>query len=139
VTPQQIALIEATIDGLESRLESVAGDFYERLFATAPETRALFTGDLDQQRVVFASELRATLLLVRDHTAFLEQTTRLGRRHRSYGVRPVHVRIARDHLMGALAAGMGDAWTPAVADAWITAYNLVTEAMLAAAFQASSR
>ena len=130
MTPDQIAEIETSLDRLAPVLLDVAAEFYERLFAHAPEIRELFTEDLAKQRAVFRSELGMIVLSIRDHETFLRQLHDLGARHRGYGVRAGHYRSAGPHLIAALAAASGDTWTPATEEAWRLAYNLVAESMM---------
>ena len=129
MTPEQIALVEATLTQIEPRLDHVAEDFYTRLFTNAPDIESMFHESPEHRHALFATELRATVLLVRDHGAFVAQTSRLGARHRGYGVRGAHYRIARTHLLDALSSELGADWTPQVAQAWASAYDLLAEAM----------
>jgi hemoglobin-like flavoprotein len=129
VTPDQIAAVEATLADERLDLDVVAADFYRRLFAGAPATSALFSGDPDVQRQKFATELEAIGRAIRRHPDFLAEARALGARHRDYGVEAMHYRQAGPPLLDALAAALGDRWTPEVADAWRLAYHLTTEAM----------
>jgi hemoglobin-like flavoprotein len=45
MTPEQIGLVEASLDRVRPRPDAVASDFYARLFAAHPELAALFSGD----------------------------------------------------------------------------------------------
>jgi hemoglobin-like flavoprotein len=129
VTPEQIAAVEQALetDGLD--LDTLAADFYRRLFAAEPATAALFGGDLRAQRQKFADELAAIGRAIRRHPEFLAEAQALGTRHDSYGVHAAHYRAAAQPLLDALAAALGDRWTPAMAEAWRLAYHLTVEAM----------
>ena len=133
MTPEQIALVEQSLTDLAADFDQVAADFYERLFSAAPETMELFSRDPIEQRRLFAAELRTIGFSIREFEAFKHEVRALGVRHRGYGVRAAHYRTAGPHLLAALAAASGDAWTPAVAEAWRLAYNLVAETMMEAA------
>jgi nitric oxide dioxygenase len=63
---------------------------------------------------------------------FLDRATALGAQHEGYGVRPRDYHTAGEALLGALAAALGELWTPEVAEAWARAYDLTAAAMLAA-------
>jgi len=130
MTPDQIARVEASLLALGPELDRVAEDFYGRLFAAAPDTRALFSTDPKIQAAVFAAELRATVFLIRDHRAFRNGAANLGSRHHARGVRAAHYRVARPHLLAALAHASGDRWSAETEDAWCVAYNLVAELMM---------
>jgi hemoglobin-like flavoprotein len=53
----------------------------------------------------------------------------LGKRHRDYGVRAVHYRLAREAMEGALVDTLGDRFGPKERAAWRKAYNLIAELM----------
>jgi hemoglobin-like flavoprotein len=129
MTPEQIAAVEETLADGGLDLDAVAADFYRRLFAAEPGTAALFDADLGAQRRKFADELAAIGRAIRDHPEFLHEAQALGSRHRAYGVHAGHHRAAARPLLEALAAALGDRWTPATAEAWRLAYHLTVEAM----------
>jgi hemoglobin-like flavoprotein len=133
MTPDQISMMEATLASLGPVLDDVAADFYRRVLIAAPETAELFTGDPAVQRRRFAAELEAIVAVIRDHDAFVDRTSRLGRRHVRYGARPAHYEVMRAALLDALAAALGPAWTDEVAEAWRLGFRLTSEAMMQAA------
>jgi hemoglobin-like flavoprotein len=133
MTPEQIALVEHTLDEVLPRLEAVAEDFYVRLFAADPEIRALFLGDPVTQRARFAAELRVVCRTIRRHPAFVTAARDLGARHATYGVRAGHYRTVGLSLLAALGSALGTSWTPAVEEAWRLAYHLTAETMMAGA------
>ena len=57
----------------------------------------------------------------------------LGRRHAAYGVRDGHYATVAAALLWTLEQGLGAAFTPAVRQAWATAYGLLASVMQAAA------
>ena len=61
----------------------------------------------------------------------------LGRRHVQYGVQPEHYQTVGAALLWALEQELGAAWTPAVREAWTTAYTVLAELMTAAAGEPS--
>ena len=131
MTPDQVALVEATVRAVGPRLPEVAAGFYDRLLAGAPRLGRLFGDDPAGQRRAFATELEAICLAVRDHGAFVARVTALGARHRERGVRAADYAAAGPALLGALAEALGPSWTPATAEAWRLAYHLTAEAMAA--------
>ena len=133
MTPEQIELVERSLEQARPRLADLVDDFYVRLFASDPEVADLFTTDPAVQRARFAAELETIAATIRRHDAFLLEVRRLGARHVEYGVRAADYRLAGPALLGALAASLGDAWTDDVALAWRLAYNLTAETMMAGA------
>jgi hemoglobin-like flavoprotein len=136
LTPEQIALVERTTLAVEPMLDAVSADFYRRLFAADPSVAGLFQSDPVRQRAKFAAELEAIVLAIRRHEMFLVRARALGARHAGYGVRAAHYRAVGVALLAALAAALGDTWTPQVEQAWRLAYNLIAEAMMAGAADA---
>ena len=132
MTPEQLDMVELSVEALGARLDQVAADFYRRLFDLDPSTRSLFESDPAAQQEKFASELAFIVRSIRRHDRFVTVTHELGARHAEYGVRAPHFRIGGVALLGALEAALGDAWTPATGDAWRLAYRITAELMLAA-------
>jgi hemoglobin-like flavoprotein len=116
VTPDQIDRVETLVKRIGAS-DEFAIRFYDRLFDAAPETRAMFP-DLDAQRDKLRTELEA-------------EAGSLGARHRSYGVRAAHYRLARDAMTGALVDLLGDEFTAPDQAAWGRAYDLIAELMQA--------
>jgi hemoglobin-like flavoprotein len=133
VTPEQITLVESSIEQLRSGLDELATDFYRRLFAAEPEVRVLFTTDVVEQQRRFVEQLDAIVHAIRDFDAFSAVAAELGLRHQTYGVCPRHYVLAGPPLLAAIAAALGERWTTDVEAAWRRAYNLTAEAMMAGA------
>ena len=121
MTPEQIAIVEATLEQARDDLEQLAEDFYRRLFEAEPVLRRLFTAEAAEQRRRFAEQLDAIVHMIRDGEEFLSCAEDLGRRHGAYGVRPRHYALARPALMAALAAALGRRWTEEAEAAWMRA------------------
>src|SRR5215204_6252976 len=107
MTPEQIALVETTLDDLLPRLDAVAEDFYARLFAADPEISDLFFGDPVTQRGRFAAELEVICRTIRRYPAFVTAARDLGARHATYGVRAAHYRTVGWSLLAALGSALG--------------------------------
>jgi hemoglobin-like flavoprotein len=133
VTPRQIAVVAETLDSLD--VDSLAADFYRRVFAGDPAVAAMFTSDPDVQRERFADELAAIVNSIRDFDAFCSATEALGAIHHDVGARAAHYRLMGETLLATLAAALGPRWTPEIEDAWTLAYNLIAETMMAGALR----
>jgi hemoglobin-like flavoprotein len=70
---------------------------------------------------------------IRNCDVFIYDAGALGARHRTYGVRPHDYALAGPPLLDALASMLGVDWTADVEEAWLRAYNLTAEAMMAGA------
>ena len=131
MTPEQIAIVESTIRRARAELVGLAAEFYDRLFEAEPQLHDLFTTDPAEQRQKFADQLDAIARAIRDCDTFTADAAALGHRHRTYGVRARDYALAGPPLLEALASVLGQEWTSDVEVAWLRAYNLTVEAMMA--------
>lgn len=129
MTPDQIALVSSVVARVGDHPE-FSGCFYRRLFAEAPETAAMFQ-DLRAQEQSLADELGALTSLLSDLGSLDARARDLGARHRGYGVRAAHYRIARTVMTDTLHEVLGDDFGPAEQDSWNRATSLITELMQA--------
>ena len=67
MTPEQIELVEHSLEQARPRLADLVDDFYVRLFASDPEVADLFTTDPAVQRARFAAELETIAATIRRH------------------------------------------------------------------------
>jgi hemoglobin-like flavoprotein len=126
VTPQDIALVKATLDRPD--MDALAADFYERLFAARPDLRELFPTQLDDQRRKFLDELRAIADAIGDLDRFVRKARELGERHVGYGVTTRDYRSVGVALLAAWTNLLPD--QPETVAAWGAAYTMVAEAMM---------
>ena len=130
MTPEQVALVLDGVARLRPDMDRTADAFYRNLFERHPEVRPMFPADLSRLRLKFADELNAIVTAIPDFPAFFEAARALGARHVGYGVRAAHFAMVRPPLLAAIAAQLGEAWTPPMAAAWTSAYDMISEAML---------
>ena len=64
----------------------------------------------------------------------LPAASALAKRHVSYGAKAEHYPVVGAALLWTLEKGLGDAWTPAVADAWTAAYGTLSGYMISEAY-----
>lgn len=113
--------------------EAFTADFYERMFAAAPTSRALFEArsvDLGQQG---AKLLRMLALMVANAATpgqLTEPFTQLGARHRDYGVSASDYVPMGEALVAALADHLGEAFGAEDRAAWLRLYARVVEIMV---------
>jgi hemoglobin-like flavoprotein len=137
MTPEQIALVQQSLGELRDAGDDVVRAFYDRLFATAPDTRALFPDDMASLRASFLATLTEMIAMLDDLPAFALQARDLGARHRRYGVRAGHYAVVGDALLETMEGSLAG-FTPAHADAWQQAYTLIAEVMQQGASAAGS-
>jgi nitric oxide dioxygenase len=139
MTPHQVEQVQASFALVAPISEQAAALFYGRLFETAPETRKLFRGDMDEQ----GRKLMAAISLVVDSLDEIEAVVPavrdLAKRHVAYGVQREHYELVGAALLWTLEQGLADAFTPELHAAWAAAYGALSGVMIAAAYPESSR
>jgi len=136
VTPEQITMVQSSLESLGPQLPTLATRFYQELFDRDPALRPLFTTDLALQKVRFAEKLTEIVQAMPCLDELLTHTRALGARHAGYGVRAGDYQTVGAALLGALAAVLGDSFDTPTRQAWALAYNLVAETMLEGAASA---
>ena len=134
MTPTEVGLIRASWAAVEPIADTAASLFYGRLFELDPAIERLFRRtDMAAQR----KNLTQTLTVVVKSLDRLDQIVpavqALGRRHAGYGVRAEHYATVGAALLWTLEQGLGEAFTPAVREAWTGAYGTLASVMIEAA------
>lgn len=134
LTAADIACIRTSFDRLWPVSEQTVAAFYDRLFTLAPEVRALFRADMDEQKKKFIATLATIVGSLDKPELLLPAAERLAQHHVQFGVEPGHYAIVGDALLWSLQQGLGPAWTPTVADSWERAYRALAGYMIAHAY-----
>jgi len=134
MTPDQIALVQQSFAKVAPISEAAAVIFYDRLFEVTPSVKPMFPADMTEQR----KKLMATLAVVVGGLGNLESVlpaaSALAKRHVGYGAKPEHYPVVGGALLWTLEKGLGDSWTPEVADAWTAAYGTLSGYMISEAY-----
>jgi nitric oxide dioxygenase len=134
MTPDQVTLVQESFAKVAPISETAAVLFYDRLFEIAPKVKAMFPSDMTEQR----RKLMATLAVVVGGLGNLESVlpaaSALAKRHVSYGAKAEHYPVVGSALLWTLEKGLGDAWTPDVAEAWTAAYGTLSGFMISEAY-----
>jgi len=141
MTPEQARLLAQSFSKLENRLYDLGSLVFQRLFELSPETRRLFKGDMEEQKLkmarVFAEFIR---LKTRSHH-FLPVTGKggeviipgigsLGARHEIvYGARPEHFGYMREALLYAIKTLLGKDYNGEIGLAWSETFDMLAGAM----------
>ncbi len=133
MTPEKIALVQSSFQSVIPIAETAADLFYGRLFEIAPQVRPLFPEDMSGQKSKLMSMLATAITNLHQVETILPAVQRLARAHVAYGAVPDHYPVVGAALLWTLEQGLGDAFTPAVKDAWTDAYRLLSSAMIDAA------
>jgi hemoglobin-like flavoprotein len=134
MTPDQINLVQLSFAKVAPISDAAATLFYDRLFEIAPSVKAMFPADMTEQR----RKLMATLAIVVNGLGNLESilpaASALATRHVGYGAKAEHYPVVGAALLWTLEQGLGDAWTPELADAWSAAYGTLSSFMIHQAY-----
>ncbi len=107
--------------------------FYERVFATSPDTRTLFPMSMSTQRERMLAAMTQVIWSLDSEAACTELLERLGRDHRKFGVTERHYGAFFDALRDTVRYFIGPDWRAEVAAAWQGALEYVSAVMRAAA------
>jgi hemoglobin-like flavoprotein len=129
MTPEQVQIVRLTFAQAMDRKLEVGRIFYDRLFAIAPETRALFKNDIEEQSRKLMDTLALAIGSLRDTPTLVSMLQGLAQRHVRYGVRDEHYDKVGEALLWTLEKAFGAAFTPDVRNAWATLYGVVATTM----------
>lgn len=111
--------------------------FYANLFGADPSLKSLFKGEMEQQAQKLTSMITAAVAKLDDLETLVPILQSLGRRHVGYGVKPVHYATVGAALLQTLEQALGDSFTDATRQAWVTVYDVMADVMLVAGQDAS--
>jgi nitric oxide dioxygenase len=138
MTPEQTLLVQRSFAQVLPIADQAADLFYDRLFALDPSLRHLFKADLSQQKRALMAMLQVAIAGLDEPATLLPVVQQLGVRHAGYGVTERDYATVGAALLWTLERGLGDGFTPAVADAWTAVYSLLATTMIAAADEAAA-
>ena len=134
MTPEQVKLVQQSFSRIVPIADKAAVIFYDRLFEIAPQVRSLFPSDMEEQRGKLMATLSAVIGGLTNLPLILPAASALARRHVSYGARAEHYPVVGAALLWTLEKGLGEGWTPDVADAWKAAYATLSGFMISEAY-----
>jgi hemoglobin-like flavoprotein len=134
MTPDQVKLVQQSFAKVAPISETAAVLFYDRLFEIAPQVRAMFPADMTEQRKKLMAVLAAVVNGLANLESILPAASALAKRHVAYGAKAEHYPVVGSALLGTLEKGLGEAWTPELADAWTAAYGTLSGFMIAEAY-----
>jgi hemoglobin-like flavoprotein len=133
VTPAQQEIVRLTFSKLAVMPEVAGALFYERLFASNPSFRSLFSDDMRVQGVKLMTTLTLVVYNLHQPGQVLPAIRDLGARHVGYGVKLADYDALKEALVWTLEQTLGDDCTSAVRDAWAVCYDELAEEMQAGA------
>lgn len=137
MTPDQVILVQDSFRKVVPIADVAADLFYGRLFETAPEVKPMFRGDMKEQGRKLMATLGVVVTGLTKLETVLPAASALAKKHVDYGVKAEHYAPVGAALLWTLEKGLGDAWTPELADAWGTAYGTLSGFMISEAYGAA--
>jgi hemoglobin-like flavoprotein len=135
MTPVQIEHVRMSFALVRPISETAAALFYSRLFELDPSLKPMFKSDLRAQGRLLMQVLGVAVTSLDRLDALTPTIRAMGRRYAGYGVETRHYDTVAEALLWTLEQGLGDAFTPAVRDAWVSVYGVLAHAMQTGAAQ----
>jgi hemoglobin-like flavoprotein len=135
MTPDQVKAIQDSFAKVKPIAGQAATLFYGRLFETAPEVKPLFGGDMTEQGQKLMATLAAVVHGLDKLESILPAASALAKRHVDYGVKAADYAPVGAALLWTLEQGLGEQWTPDLAEAWGEAYKVLSGYMIAEAYR----
>lgn len=135
LTDAQIQIIKATAPVVAENALAITSAFYPLMFEKHPEVRAVFNQSHQRagaQPKALADSIIAYASNIDRLQVLGEAVERIVQKHVSLNITPDQYKIVGSCLMEAIGRVLGDAVTPAVADAWGAAYWQLAEILIAA-------
>lgn len=127
-----IALVQDSWNKVEPIQATAADLFYERLFELDPALRALFRGDMAEQKQKLMQMIGTAVHMLDRLDELVPVVQKLGSRHVDYGVEAKDYDTVGTALLDTLEKGLGDAFTGEVEAAWAEVYAVLKTTMLSA-------
>ncbi len=141
MTPEQTRLLAESFGKLENRLYDLGSLVYQKLFELMPESRRLFKGDMEEQKLKLARVFAEFVRVKTRSQHFLPVTKKggeavipgvgaLGTRHEeNYGVGCKHYTNMRVALLYAISTLLGKDYNDEIGRAWAETFDMLAEAM----------
>jgi nitric oxide dioxygenase len=130
----QVTLLETSFEQIKPQADAFVGSFYGNLFTDYPAAQPLFAhSDMEAQRKKLLDSLVFVVENLKQPGALTEALQGLGARHVKYGALPEHYPLVGKSLLKTFGQYLGEGWTEEVQQAWVDAYQVITEVMLVGA------
>lgn len=130
MTPQQKTLVKETWAQVLPIQEKAADLFYTRLFDQYPEVRPMFKGDMQEQGEKLMKMIDLAVGSLDNIDALIVPLKSAGKAHKEFGVAEADYQKVGSCLLWTLEQGLGEAYTPAVQDAWTATYATLSGVMI---------
>lgn len=129
MTPKQQELVRATFHLMQEQKEFLADLLYKKLFELEPKARALFRGDMIEQKRKLMRMLQIAVENIDNHAELQPMLFNLGQIHHSFGIEGHQFTSFGEAMMFAVRTVLGKDFTQEVEDAWKAAYLYLASTM----------
>ncbi len=133
-----IELVQTSFEAVKPIASTAAEIFYTKLFELDANLKPLFpTADEDkmkEQGNKLMTMLSGAVAGLSNIEALVPVLEDLGKRHVAYRVEKSHYDTVGAALLGTLEAGLGEAFTTEVKQAWTDVYGVMSSVMIKAAY-----
>ena len=133
MTPEQIKLVQSSWEKVKPISEKAAELFYAKLFELNPAYRDLFPDDIVPQGRKLMTMINTAVSSLNNLEAVVPAIEAMGKRHVGYGVTAEDYDVVGEALLWTLGAGLGEAFTDEVKQAWTETYVILSTTMKKAA------
>ncbi|KAI1471786.1 flavohemo protein [Daldinia caldariorum] len=130
ISPEHIAVVKATAPVLKEHGTTITTLFYNNMIAAHPELKNIFSMSNQTsgaQPRALAAAVFAYATYVDDLGHLKDLVERIAHKHESLNVQADQYQIVGKYLIEAVAAVLGDACTPEIAEAWTAAYGALAD------------
>ncbi|KAL2151035.1 hypothetical protein VTH82DRAFT_6133 [Thermothelomyces myriococcoides] len=130
LTDDQINIVKATAPVLQQHGVTITKVFYENMLREVPELNNIFNSGnqaTGKQQRALAGAVLAYATYIDDLDKLKDAVERIAHKHVSLQVTPEQYDIVGKYLIQAIGQVLGDAATPAIVDAWISAYDFLAK------------
>ncbi|KAH9864208.1 hypothetical protein J1614_010142 [Plenodomus biglobosus] len=138
LTPDQVAIIKATVPVLAEHGNTITTKFYANMLTAHPELKNVFNNThqaTGHQPAALAGALYAYASNIDNLGALSPAVELICHKHASLFVRPEQYEIVGEYLIKTMKAVLGDAATPEILNAWGAAYWQLADIMIGAEAQ----
>ena len=136
MTPEQIKLVQSSWEQVKPISDKAAELFYGKLFELNPDFKELFPNDMVEQGRKLMAMINTAVNSLNNLEAVVPAVEEMGKRHVGYGVKDEDYDVVGEALLWTLDAGLGDAFTDEVRNAWGAVYDVLASVMKEGASEA---
>jgi hemoglobin-like flavoprotein len=125
LTTRQILVIKLSWSYLSNRLGDFGHIFYKTLFELSPETKALFSNDLEVQKLKFSDMVNRIVVSIQTPENIDEILVNLGESHSGYGVKQHHFDAVSLAFLLSLKKMLKKKFNADTEEAWTMAFNYI--------------